>query len=720
MRSNFWLLVFFFLCCCTSRAEIPEIRIQQNGGMTVIGNRVSFFVDSSGKLGLDQVLDAGRYLPVTSDIPNFGITESSIWLRFRLYNPGVNDDYLLQISQPGLDEVKVFFIDSKGSKRTYSAGEYLPFHSRDFQDANYIFKLSIHQGERIEVFLRVRARDNVQVPMSVGTPEMVFETNKTRDSLVGLYVGIMLVMFTYNLFIYFTVGDKAYLYYIIYLAAVILTQVSILGYTFQYLWPNSPTLAYYSSFIFPPLVGVSSVLFMRSFLQTARLLPKLDKFWLVFAFGYAIAILLAVLKKFPLSFKLIEICAISLSLFMMFEAIILYRRGSRPAGFFLIAWSIFLIGVSVYVMKDLGLLPYNNFTVYTMPAGSALEVVLLSFALADRIRILKAENEIAQAEKIRALKENERLVSEQNIGLEKKVLERTEQLEKANSVLQNTLTNLKETQAQLVDAEKMASLGQLTAGIAHEINNPINFVSANVNPLRRDIQDLLDVLTRYEKLNLKEDFVPQISAIEKYKDEIDLRYTLIEVDTLLKGIEHGAERTAEIVKGLKNFSRLDESDIKDADINEGISSTLTLLRHTFPQNMKIETQFTDLGLIECYPGKLNQVFMNILTNSVQAMTKVDREEHLLLIKTYEENGNPVVLISDTGMGMTPEVKARVFEPFFTTKEVGEGTGLGMSIVFKIMESHQAKIEINSTPGVGTEILLRLNRKIQVNKENQNQ
>jgi hypothetical protein len=376
-----------------------------------------------------------------------------------------------------------------------------------------------------------------------------------------------------------------------------------------------------------------------------------------------------------------------------------------------VAWSIFLIGVSVYVMKDLGVLPYNNFTLYTMPIGSALEVVLLSFALADRINILQQENEQVQAEKIAALRENERLVSEQNVILERKVHERTLQLEETNTELSTTLNHLKETQAQLVDAEKMASLGQLTAGIAHEINNPINFVSANVNPLRRDFQDILEVLGKYEHLDPDHDIRKQLKEIEKYKEQIDMKFIPEEIMSLLQGIEHGASRTAEIVKGLKNFSRLDESDIKDADVNEGIESTLTLLKHTFPPNLKLETYFAPLGMIECYPGKLNQVFMNVLNNGIQAMAKMEREEHVLSIQTLEENQQVVIKIKDTGIGMTPEVKAKVFEPFFTTKDVGEGTGLGMSIVFKIIESHHGKIELESKPGQGTLVTIRLNRRI---------
>jgi signal transduction histidine kinase len=668
-------------------------------------------MDEQGQLNYEQASTHSGYQKVKSDIPNFGITEAAVWLKLNLRNVGEEEEYLFQITQPGLDELRVYFKEPSGKVWSREAGEHLSFGQRTFHDPNYIFKLRIPQGEIIEVFLRVKARDNVQVPMQVGTYEAVFETNKTRDLWVGIYVGLMLVMLVYNLFIYFTVRDKAYLYYIIYIGAVILTQVSILGYTFPYLWPDSPKMAYFSSFIFPPLVGVTSAIFMRAFLHTAELLPRMDKFWLLFAGGYVVSVILALSGFFPASFQLIEVCAMGLSLFMMAEAIVLYRRGSRPAGFFLVAWSIFLIGVSVYVMKDLGVLPYNNFTLYTMPIGSALEVVLLSFALADRINILQQENEQVQAEKIAALRENERLVSEQNVILERKVHERTLQLEETNTELSTTLNHLKETQAQLVDAEKMASLGQLTAGIAHEINNPINFVSANVNPLRRDFQDILEVLGKYEHLDPDHDIRKQLKEIEKYKEQIDMKFIPEEIMSLLQGIEHGASRTAEIVKGLKNFSRLDESDIKDADVNEGIESTLTLLKHTFPPNLKLETYFAPLGMIECYPGKLNQVFMNVLNNGIQAMAKMEREEHVLSIQTLEENQQVVIKIKDTGIGMTPEVKAKVFEPFFTTKDVGEGTGLGMSIVFKIIESHHGKIELESKPGQGTLVTIRLNRRI---------
>jgi len=206
--------------------------------------------------------------------------------------------------------------------------------------------------------------------------------------------------------------------------------------------------------------------------------------------------------------------------------------------------------------------------------------------------------------------------------------------------------------------------------------------------------------------------IDKLKEIENYKQQINLTYLMTEIESLISVIDDGAKRTIEIVAGLKNFSRLDESDIKTVNINEGIRSTLILLKSAIPENTTVITDLGDIPRIECLPGKLNQVFMNLLSNALYAINKKKTDgDNTLTIKTYELNDHIYISIEDTGIGMTDDVKAKVFEPFFTTKDVGEGTGLGMSIVFKIIESHQAKIEIESEYGVGTKIIIILNKRI---------
>jgi hypothetical protein len=339
--------------------------------------------------------------------------------------------------------------------------------------------------------------------------------------------------------------------------------------------------------------------------------------------------------------------------------------------------------------------------------ASAVEAILLSIALADRINTLKKEKEISQAEALQISLENEQLVREQNLVLEQKVAERTSELQQTNGELNLTLTELKNTQTQLVNAEKMASLGQLTAGIAHEINNPINFVTSNIRPLRRDVQDLLETFNRFEKLIPAED-VKMKAQLDAIKVEMDFDYLAEEISVLINGMEEGATRTAEIVKGLRTFSRLDESDLKKVNVNEGIDSTLILLNSNLGGRISVVRKYDEDALIECYPGKLNQVFMNILNNAIQAMhTNDNHASGILTLITRSVADQVVIEIGDTGPGMSESVKQRIFEPFFTTKAVGQGTGLGLSIVYSIIESHHGTIEIDSTLGEGTTFRLTL-------------
>lgn len=278
-----------------------------------------------------------------------------------------------------------------------------------------------------------------------------------------------------------------------------------------------------------------------------------------------------------------------------------------------------------------------------------------------------------------------------------------QRLNEINEELASTLKNLKQTQSQLVQSERMASLGQLTAGVAHEINNPINFVSAGIDSLSADYADLEVLLGKFSALQPGQDNTALLKEIETTKQELDLPYLLEEIPHLLKGIKSGAQRTAEIVKSLKNFTRLDEDAIKVTNIHEGLDSTLVILGNQLGDRIELIKTYGRVPEIVCSPGQLNQVFMNILTNAIQAI----EGRGTITITTAMQEEQLVISIRDTGKGMTVDTRQRIFEPFFTTKEVGEGTGLGLSITHSIIEKHQGSIEINSSPGAGTELIIRL-------------
>jgi two-component system NtrC family sensor kinase len=670
-----------------------------------IGKYIEILRDKSLKMEIQEVIKSPDFFSSSNSVPVFGFTKAVIWAKFQITNNSSENHLILELVAPLIDEAELFSQNESGQYSSILVGQNKSFSSRKYLQPSYLFDIYLNHGETKTYYVKIKSFDQIEIPIKVTKPLSAFISSSNHNFMFGIYSGIMLIMIFYNLFVYFSVRDKSYLYYVIYILSVLLTQASFQGYTFKYLWPDNPKFETQSIMWLSIFVGLASVEFLRVFLNTSKYLPKLDRVFFIAYLFYFIAAVMVLMGMYQESWILILLIVSPLSLYMLLIAFRIANMGYRPARFFIISWSIFLIGVFIYSMKDLGMLPYNNFTVYTMQVGSAIETVLLSFALADRINILKKEKDESQATAFEALKVNEKLVTEQNVMLERNVEQRTIELKK-------TLTNLKDAQIQLVNAEKMASLGQLTAGIAHEINNPINFVSANVKPLKLDIKDILELLNKYESVALKEIPVDKLQEIENFKKEIDIEYLKQEMNDLLAGIEDGAKRTADIVSGLKNFSRLDESDIKDANINDGIESTLILLKSAVPENTEIIKNLGDIPIIECLPGKLNQVFMNLFSNALYAISKKNNTEaNKLTITTYSSGEHVFVSIEDTGVGMKPEVKDKIFDPFFTTKDVGEGTGLGMSIVFKIINSHGAKIEVQSEYGIGTKILLILNKKI---------
>lgn len=280
--------------------------------------------------------------------------------------------------------------------------------------------------------------------------------------------------------------------------------------------------------------------------------------------------------------------------------------------------------------------------------------------------------------------------------------------------LANTFENLKSTQSQLVQQEKMASLGQLTAGIAHEINNPINFVYNGIDTLKMSMDELLGLLSKYEELEEDDANLDDlVDEIMDEKEDIGYEELVEDIQELVSDIKTGAVRTIEIVKGLRVFSRLDEEERKPAHMNESLDATLILLKNKTKDRISIK-KFYDEGMkpINCFPGQLNQVFMNILNNAIQAMPEDKKDPELQLYTELGEE-NVVIKLKDNGKGMPDKVKERIFEPFFTTKAVGVGTGLGMSISFGIIEKHGGTITVDSEEGVGTEFTITLPKKAPV-------
>ena len=283
--------------------------------------------------------------------------------------------------------------------------------------------------------------------------------------------------------------------------------------------------------------------------------------------------------------------------------------------------------------------------------------------------------------------------------------------------LEQTLHEMNRLPGQLVQTEKMSSLNQLLAGVAHEINNPINSIYGNLDFASEYIQDLLNLIDLYQR-----HYPEPAPAILNKCEAIDLEFVMADFPKLLSSMKVGIDRIREIVLSLRHFSRLDETERKSVDIHEGIDSTLLILQsriQTRPDRPGINVikEYSDLPLVECYPELLNQVFMNLLTNAVDSLEAYNQQRN-----PEEIQGNPskiwihtsivddwiIIRIADNGLGIPEEVRSRIFDPFFTTKPIGVGTGLGLSISHQlVVERHRGLLECNSAPGQGAEFVIKL-------------
>ena len=677
----------------------------------LIGTSIYTFEDKTGQLQFDNILARQDFKLNNQSIANFQVSESTFWLKFTVRNTNNYKKNFIEVVQPVLEEVNLYYPDSTGKYHVVNAGMKYNYEQRRYNTGtNFLFDLDLKPGEEKIYYLQIKGKEQVLAPVRIVDADLLYTDVTSRNIWFGIYCGIIFVMFLYNLFVYLSIRERSYVYYVLHTLFVGLTQASLTGYTFKYLWPDSPWFANYSIFLFTSLVSIVGVQFLIEFMRLKQTSPKIFIVLKIFQAVYVAYLVMSLLGLDSLTYGLILPTQSTIAIVILGVSIYLYKKGYAEAKYYLIGWSSLMLGIIVYVLKDEGVIPYNNLTVYSLLFGSAAEVTLLSFALADKINIYRSDKEKSQAQTVLALQENERIVREQNVMLEAKVDERTHELKLSNDGLNKAMKELKEAETQLVESEKMASLGQLTAGIAHEINNPINFVTSNVKPLNRDVRILLDAVEEIGNMAITDlPIAERQKKIAAYKNELDFDYLKEEIDQLLSGIGEGASRTAEIVKGLRIFSRLDEDDLKKANINEGLESTLVISNNLLNNIIKIEKNYADLPLIECYPGKLNQVFLNIISNAIYAIKKTfeDREGGILKISTSFDETNVFIKIADNGIGMDENTKKKLFEPFFTTKDVGEGTGLGLSIAYNTIIKHNGHIEVNSELGKGTEFILIL-------------
>lgn len=699
------LLLFFALVTKGSYAQENKLQLKNSIIGSLIGKNVGYHFESS-KISITELLNRKvSFKTGTQRALNLGATNDYVWLKIPIANKTNDYNYKINIAYPIIDEITFYHPTFEGKFDSITYRENQVF-SRRSVDPDYLFDIFLEKNKTTTFYVRLKMTEQVILPIYIQSEQSNTMLIKNRSFWNGVYAGVALIMFLYNLFIYFSTKDRSYLWYVGYVLFVAATHLWIKGFSLNYIHESISVPGNLLT-TFSCMATICGLLFTRNFLNTAAKLPLMNKgiSWLI-SFNL-LAIIIDFFISKHLGFLLMQLITSVAIFYILIMAYYLLIKKHREAYYFTAGWTVLLVGSIVFLLKDSGILPYNMFTSYAMQIASGFEMAILSLALAARINTYRKEKEEARKKEIDALKRNEELILKQRETLEQKVQERTNALRTSNDELKEALISIKKAQQKLIESEKMASLGQLTAGVAHEINNPINFVSANITPLKRGLDEVKELIKSYQLLN-KENYDTQIEAIKALEDEIDYSYLENELTEIIEGIQVGAKRTSDIVKSLKHFARADQDQKTMANVNECITSTLKIVTNKLGE-IQLRKNLDQLPEINCYPGKLNQILLNLFVNAIDAIDaqSFTESEGILEISSKRIEKEIIITVKDNGVGIPEEAQQKLFDPFYTTKDVGKGTGLGLSLVYSFVELHNGSISFDTVEGKGTTFTVKL-------------
>ncbi|MBD0285903.1 MAG: hypothetical protein ICV79_10840 [Flavisolibacter sp.] len=686
-----------------------QVKISNTKDVFNLAYSAWYLEDKEGKKTIQDVSapEAEPFKKINQPVCNFGMTASAYWVKCTLRNE-TDEKIYLELGNPTLTDVQLYEFDANGLlKRQQHSGNWLPFKEWEIQDVDYRLPLYAPPHTTETFILRVQHYRGTQFTLNAGTEAALNSVSAPHRMFEMIYYGMMAVMVLYNFFIYLTLKDKAYLYYVVYTFLMGLLNAVVNGDTFKYLWPGAPVLNHFIDVI-TCSVTIASILFAIHFLLTRQNAPSLHRVLRMLLVSYAGILLIILAQRFLLKgnmqamtalFSFLALITFVLIVTLLWAGVVVLRKGYQPARFYLVGWSFLLVSVIIFILKDFNVLPYTFLTLKSMQIGSAAEALLLSMALANRINLLKKEKEEAQLQTVQSLEENKKLITEQNILLEKKVEERTQELKQANKQLLAAVQNLEETQTQLIQREKMASLGELTAGIAHEIKNPLNFIN--------NFSDINTELIAELKQEISKGNTEAVKAIAENLEENEQKIN-----------QHG-KRADSIVKGMLQHSRVSTGQKEPVDMNALVDEYLRLSYHGMRArdksfNTQLQTDFDgSIGKVAVMPQEIGRVLINLFSNAFYAVQQKKQHlngmfEPLVSVSTRKAGNKVEISIRDNGTGIPQKIKDKIFQPFFTTKPTGEGTGLGLSLSYDIITNvHGGELKVNTKEGEYTEFVVQL-------------
>jgi signal transduction histidine kinase len=654
-----------------------------------LGRQIEVLEDPSGKLSIAEVASTAigqRFRPSKDAIPAFGLTKSAYWVRFVVTNPTREArPWLLELGYPPIDDVRLYVPRASGGFEERRTGDKLPFAQREVVYRNFLFSLREPPGART-YYLRVHTSGSITLPLHAWTDKAFVENLTVAQPPLWIFYGLMLVMAAYNLFVFLSIRQAAYLYYVCYIVSYVGFQFSLNGLAFQFLWPNNTS---WNGGALTLCIGLAlgfGLLFQREFLGTRQRLPRLDRYA---KFTTAVTFVLApasLVVDYSLAIRVIVIWGMHVIVLVVVTAIAAASKGYRAAYFYLAAWIVLLLGIFVYFLRTLGVLPGSFFTEWGLQLGAAIEVTLLSLGLADRINVMRSELQI----------------------LNRQLTVNVEQLSTALE------------QAEAATRAK----GEFLASVSHELRTPLNAIINIPEGLLEDFQQAAAArctqcqstfaLESGEQLDASLS-CPEcraegtLEAHQAWLYQGDPENTARHLGYIHKSSKH----LLDVVSSILDVSKLEagrmDLNLCDVDLAELVSNTvLPLEQHARAEGVTLELAPAPKNAhVRADRIKVAQVVLNLVGNAIKFSAGRGR----IHIELEDAAESWIIHVRDQGIGIADHDRARIFESFTqvdssNTRSFG-GTGLGLAISKKLVDLHGGQISVDSAVGRGSTFSVRL-------------
>ena len=720
------LAALCLLCCCRlamAAPLLPEKTLPYS-----LAGHLEHLVDPAGSLTLRELLAGGsgvRFTPLPGFV-NHGFTTSASWTRFTYIPPKGSPDLFLRLTPSFVDEVTVYVqvgsspVDP-ASYRRYDLGDHYPATAGRIVHPDMVAPVPSDDGVPRRVYIRVKSSGAHILQGWLHQEDDFIGWTADRTYRMGLFVGFILAEILAVALLAFLWRDGVLGYLALFGVIYICRKMGIEGDMFV-LWPAGAHLVndYLTGWGIGLGLCVYSLFIMRLFKTGSRRswVHRYLQLNVIIGVAAALAIPLGWYGRLaPLAFAAYLVMAVIAPLLAY-----RHRRDDPVGGWIFVALSLGLIFGTPRIFAALGVAPGSWATSRSVYYGMALQTIVVTLVLFKRLEASREEalsasrrNEAAALELAREmteeLREQAALLSQevesrrqaQELLLDQRSLLETLNLNLEDRVAEEVGKNRAKERA-LMQSEKLASIGQLAAGVAHEINNPVCYIISNLDLLTQ----YTDQIVRYDLLlqgHCRELSPSTRELIKKERELLDMEYILTSGVALVAESLEGAERVSKIVRDLKTFSRVGVEERELTDLNRCLESALTIVNNELKYVATVRKEYGDLPELLCNPGQLSQVFLNLLVNAGHAI--VGRGE--IVLRSWCDEEFVHVSVSDTGAGIPEEIRCRLFEPFFTTKEVGVGTGLGLSISHEIMKKHEGKLLVESEVGVGSTFTVSLPR-----------